>query len=132
MVAYLNGTAPAAALALEGTVGRVNDRGFTLAGREGWLNWSKFSVAPVLPDAGDRVLVGLDKAGYVREVTILASTALVSEHADKTPSGEPGRETQIRRMAVLNTAVAALATRGAVDDNTLLTLAARLEAWVLR
>ena len=130
-----NGTAHTA-LALEGTVGRVNDHGFTLAGRDGWLNFSKFAGELTLPDAGDHVLATLDKGGFVRACTVLSSTAAASQ--DAPTRAEPGttgpvdRETRITRSACLNTAVAVLVSHGAVDPELLLSLAERLEAWVVR
>jgi hypothetical protein len=59
---------------VDGTVGRTNASGFTLKGRDGWLNRSKYAdPAPVIPNEGAAVRVGVDKAGYVCSVELVPS-----------------------------------------------------------
>lgn len=132
----MNGTAHSAA-SLDGTVERSNERGFTLAGRDGWLNFSKFAAAPTLPEPGDHVLVTCDRAGFVREVTVLSSTAAESRptvQSSDSSSAEPaGKDRQIVRMNALGHAVA-LCTAGGIGANVsdVLDVAAVLERWVTR
>ncbi len=118
---------------VEGVVGRCNERGFTLRGREGWLNVSRYAnPAPPIPGEGATVRVGIDSSGYVRTVELLAP-APAEESAGATPAAGPGRETSVTRMACLNTATAILSSGGrAADLEEVLALAERLERWVLR
>jgi hypothetical protein len=119
---------------LEGLVSRTNGHGFQVAGREGWLNFSKFATpAPEMPPEGARVRVGLDKGGFVREVAVVeparraetpGSAAVLAELVD--------RDRRILRQAVLNSAITVLATNGSVDADEALELAAKFERWVLR
>jgi hypothetical protein len=61
---------------IEGVVSRTNDHGFQLAGRDDWMNLSKFAQpTPLLPRKGMRVEVGLDQSGYVRTVSSVRSSA---------------------------------------------------------
>jgi hypothetical protein len=128
---------------IEGVVERVHGNGFRLAGREGFLNLSKFAIpAPAMPTEGQRVAVGIDKGGFVREVIVARDLAGGQDlpPADARVIGTDGttpadRETRITRMACLNTATAILTTRnarGGVDVAEVLSVAAELERWVLR
>jgi hypothetical protein len=64
---------------IEGIVSKTNGNGFRLVGREGWLNFSKFAIpAPAMPAEGQRVAVGIDKSGFVREVEIAGDSAGMS------------------------------------------------------
>jgi hypothetical protein len=116
---------------IEGVVGKCNERGFTLRGREGWLNVSRYAnPAPTVPAEGSRVRVGMDASGFVRTVEVLA--APVAQETAPVPTG-PARETAVTRMACLNTATAILSSGGReanVDD--VLEMAERLERWVTR
>jgi hypothetical protein len=119
-----------------GVVACSNPKGFQLAGRDGWLNISKFAGGVEVPAKGARIVAGLDRAGFVREVEI-TSTRVETPAATVSPMGEltPGpidRETSIRRQAVLNTAVNILSTTGAVELGDVLATAELLEQWVLR
>jgi hypothetical protein len=118
------------------------------------LNISKYAKpAPLLPREGMRVEVGLDPAGYVRAVHLVApqqedsppgeapgaSELLYLNNEALTPAAErrtaqvPDRDTRIMRQAVLNTATAILGSGGRdISVADVLTLAARLEAWVSR
>jgi len=133
---------------IRGTVERANGSGFMLIGRAGWLNLSKYAEpAPLMPDVGQVVAVGLDKAGFVRAV------AVEGEQDDlpfDAPLPEPPREAQADallaqrgdvarldrtalRLGVLRTATTILASGGqATDINAVLALAERLEAWATR
>jgi hypothetical protein len=117
---------------VSGTVGRVNQSGFTLAGREGWLNVSKYaSPAPSVPREGTQVRVGLDKSGFVRTVEIVPSSDGAESAA---PTSVIDRDIRIMRQAVINSAIAILSSGGrAVEDpNAVLEVAEQLEAWVTR
>jgi len=123
---------------LEGLVTQVNGNGFKVEGRADWLNLSRFAdPPPTLPDKADRVRVGLDKAGFVRVIAVLNATE-TRQNANlgaRAPESieTPDKDTQIRRMACLNTAVALLSSGGqAVDAGELLDVAGLLEAWVNR
>jgi hypothetical protein len=117
---------------VEGSVGRSHDRGFTLSGRDGWLNISRYAEPPPpVPAEGSRVRVGLDKGGFVRSVEVLEAPAPLVR--------EPGvaygldRDTRIMRQAVLNTATAILSSGGQVTNAAdVVALAEELEAWVNR
>lgn len=54
-----------------GVVVAANDRGFQLAGRESWCNWSKWAPEPKLfPSPGDHIVASLDRDGFVRRVVL--------------------------------------------------------------
>lgn len=115
---------------VEGIVARTNERGFTLRGREGWLNLSRYaSPAPVVPPEGTTVRVGLDASGFVRSIEALAAPQ--EQAASTTPAG--GREQAVTRLACLNTATAILSSGGReADPDDVMALAERLERWVQR
>ena len=117
-----------------GVVTCSNAKGFQLEGRDGWLNISKFAAGVAAPERGDRVRVGLDKAGFVRTVE---SVSPIGEYEGKesiTTGTRPDREVCITRLACLNTATAILSSGGRAigDVATVLETAARLEQWVCR
>lgn len=115
---------------IDGSVARSNDKGFLLAGREGWLNRSKYAdPAPLTPTEGQQVRVGLDRAGFVRTVEVLGDAPARTGE----PAGSPDCDTRIAREAVLNTAVALLGSGGrSVTLADVLSVAAQLEGWVTR
>jgi len=79
-------------------VTRTNGNGFQVEGRDGWLNLSKFaSVA--LPAVGQRVRIGLDKSGYVREIA--PDTAPAAPESMSAPGSAPDtlRRSPNRRLA---------------------------------
>ena len=85
----VNGTANGTgAETLSGAVVAVNDHGLRLEGRDGWLNYSKWAEDLVPPARGARVVVTLDKAGFVRTLAPAAAT-------DPHHSPTAGRETAI-------------------------------------
>lgn len=118
-----------------GIVEAANPRGFLLAGRDGWLNISRYAEPPPpIPAEGARVRVGLDKAGFVRTIEVEAEpepsfAAAVRE----SPPPYGLRDTRIMRQAVLNTATAILSSGGhTADPGDVIALAEQLEAWVTR
>jgi hypothetical protein len=142
---------------IEGTVERVGSYGFTLEGREGWVSVSRYAdPRPALPHTGQRVRVGLDKAGFARCVEIVNTGTIAGQHpaslvdagayravaaAQQPPAVTPeppasspvDRDSRIMRQAVLHTAVNVLASGGqVVEPSAALELAADFERWVLR
>ena len=127
-----------------GVVSCTNGNGFRIAGREAWVNISKFtSVA--MPEVGQRVRIGLDKAGYARAVSVdVAQSApqaqqdacqwrVLAEVAADYPTATVDRDMRIMRQAVLNTATAILSSAGrAVETDAVLFHAETLEQWVCR
>jgi hypothetical protein len=84
---------------VEGVVSRVNERGVQLRVRDGWLNVSKFAQGVTLPDAGARVRLTLDAAGFIRGIDAIRSP----DHPAVVSTGEAvDRETRITRSACLN------------------------------
>jgi len=117
-----------------GVVEAANPRGFLLAGREGWLNISRYAEPPPpIPAEGARVRVGLDKAGFVRAIEVEAEPEPSLAAVHESPAHYGLRDTRIMRQAVLNTATAILSSGGrAADPEDVLELASQLEAWVTR
>ncbi len=110
---------------LSGLVAAVNDKGLRLEGRDGWLNYSKWAEDLVPPARGARVVVTLDKAGFVRTLAPAAAT-------DAHHGPVAGRETAIIRQTCLKAAAAFCAARPELKSADLLALAERMEAWVTR
>ncbi len=110
---------------LSGLVAAVNDKGLRLEGRDGWLNYSKWAEDLVPPARGARVVVTLDKAGFVR-------TLAPAEATDPHHSPTAGRETAITRLAVLKAAAAFAASRPELKSSDVLAIAERWEHWVRR
>jgi len=109
---------------IEGVVSRANGKGFTLAGRDGWLNLSRYAdPVPAVPAEGARVRVGLDKAGFVRVIEPAGAGAEEAPGAQPLAASLGDKDTRITRLAALNTATAILSSGPR---------AARLEAWVMR
>ena len=117
---------------VEGTVGRYNERGFTLRERDGWLNISRYATpAPPIPNEGARVRAGIDGSGFVRTVEVLEPPPAASR-PDGMPVA-PAREVAVTRMACLNTATAILSSGGRrTEPADVVSLAEELERWVLR
>src|SRR5579859_3796811 len=123
---------------ISGVVEAANPRGFLLAGREGWLNLSRYAdPTPEIPGEGALVRVGLDKAGFVRTIEVEAAperpaTAVADASSGYNPASGV-RDQRIMRQAVLNTATAILSSGGReADADDVLALAERLESWVTR
>ncbi len=123
---------------ISGVVEAANPRGFLLAGRDGWLNISRYAdPVPEIPAEGALVRVGLDKAGFVRTIDVEAeaerSMLNVTESGAPYAASSSLRDMRIMRQAVLNTATAILASGGReADAEAVLALAERLESWVTR
>ena len=124
---------------VRGMVEAANPRGFLLAGRDGWLNISRYAdPAPEIPAEGSLVRVGLDKAGFVRSIEVEAEAerpaiTAVAEQAGGYGQSFGVRDQRIMRQAVLNTATAILSSGGrAAEPDEVVALAERLESWVTR
>lgn len=123
---------------LRGVVEAANPRGFLLAGRDGWLNISRYAdPAPEIPAEGSLVRVGLDKAGFVRSIEVEAEAERPAVAVQETAGGYGQtfgvRDQRIMRQAVLNTATAILSSGGReAEPDEVVALAERLESWVTR
>jgi hypothetical protein len=120
-----------------GRVVRASRNGFQLAGREGWLNVSRYAEDVAPPAVGAEVTVELDSRGFVRSVAPagpFTATAAAPASNGHAPPAEVDRETAITRMAALNTATAILGGGPGypVEPAEAVALAARLAAWVRR
>jgi len=118
---------------VSGAVIRVNDHGFLIAGREGWLNLSRFATpTPALPAVGQLVSAALDKSGFVRNLAVL-DAATPQPASAPAPGAPPSKDVQIARMNALAHAVAILTTHGdAVRYDDVIVVAEALEAWITR
>jgi hypothetical protein len=124
---------------ISGVVEAANPRGLLLAGRDGWLNISRYAdPVPPIPPEGSLVRLGLDKAGFIRTIEVEAegerpALAAVSETAGGYGQTFGVRDQRIMRQAVLNTATAILSSGGReADPDDVIALAERLESWVTR
>ena len=54
-----------------GVVQSANEHGVHLAGEDDWRNFSKWAQGVTLPARGQHVRLGLDGAGFVRELQVL-------------------------------------------------------------
>jgi hypothetical protein len=116
---------------LSGVVASANDRGVKLEGDdgEGWRNFSKYGEPITPPRRGQRVSLGLDASGFVRELQVLDAAAAPSSAAPTL------RETTITRLACLKAAATfcggkALNTEVSTQD--VLKIAEAFERWVLK
>jgi len=131
---------------VNGIVTTANPNGFKLADRDGWLNFSKYADTPLTPpEVGQRVQVGLDKGGFVRQVVMSSEpieAALPIRQQPPAPEGGqpadaglPGREVLIVRQSSLKAAVelhGSVAYDGPRGVDALLELAEQFETWVTR
>jgi len=126
---------------LQGVICAANDRGLKLQGETEWRNLSKWAQVAAIPPIGAAVVLGLDRSGYIREITMAEMSAKVSNGAapshspmeESAPACRPDKDVAIARMNALGHAVALLTVRcGAPDVDDVLALAERLERWVLR
>ena len=61
---------------VEGTVASANRRGIKLTGQDDYFNFSRYADPPIAaPRRGQRIGIGLDADGYVRELQILANAS---------------------------------------------------------
>jgi hypothetical protein len=116
---------------ITGIVERVNERGFTLRERTGWLNVSQYAQIEA-PKRGQYVRVRLDGSGFVRAVEPVATTN-GHKAAQSAPSRRPDRDVIVTRLAVLNTATAILSSAyRETNGPEVMELAADLEQWATR
>jgi hypothetical protein len=127
------------------TAQQVNGNGFKTTDGD-WLNLSKFAKpADVsMPHVGDRVVVSLDRSGFVRKVEPAAAPAKPAEPVQAAPAPatpppsapsivQDDRGVVVTRLSNLNTATAILSSGGRVaNPDEVLALAARLEVWATR
>ena len=132
-----------------GIVAAVTATGLKLDEMDEWLTFSKFSKI-THPSEGDRVIVAYDDRRFIHRIqqttpepaadaTFRARLAVQPVAQPEQPEPAlvgpfpPSKDRTITRLAVLNTATAILASGGhAADPDTVIALAARLEAWATR
>jgi hypothetical protein len=113
---------------VDGVVATANARGVKLVGEDDYRNFSKWVAEPIGPPRrGARVHLGLDAAGFVRELQVLdepAGAGQLSADRDRT----------ITRLAVLTAAATFLGLMGQAREEGksehVLVLADRWLAWV--
>jgi hypothetical protein len=115
---------------VEGSVAAANERGIKLAGEAAYRNFSKYADPPIAPPRrGDRVRVGLDADGFVRQLQVLDDAA-----ASGAPAADPVRDRASTRLAVLQAAANSLGlmsqAREEVRSDHVLLLADKWLAWV--
>jgi hypothetical protein len=130
-----------------GVIASVNDKGVKLQGEADWRNFSKWADIATLPERGERVVLALDKSGYIRSVERIAG-ATVPEHNGR-PNLQPVTRADAQRPAGLAltdrdlTAIrqaavtAAIAVLGAgpgfqAPVDAVLETAAMIEQWIIR
>jgi hypothetical protein len=112
---------------VDGIVQSFNDRGIHLSGESAWRNYSKFASALPTPAQGQRVRLGLDASGFVRELQVLdEASAALPNSAD--------RDREIRRLACLKAAASFAAGKAVagveVSSSDVLKIAEAFERWV--
>jgi len=115
-----------------GRVVSVNPKGIKLEGHSEWLNFSKFAVGIVAPERGDTVSVTVDKAGFVRSVTLLEGPLPVAGGSDAARPTATTKDLTITRLAVLKAAAEFGASRKDLKSGEVLKIAESWERWVLR
>jgi hypothetical protein len=115
---------------VEGTVASANGRGVKLTGQDDYFNFSRYADPPIAaPRRRQRIRIGLDADGYIRELQIVSSTSSRDAPADE-------RDRVIARLAVLKAAANFLGlmsqTREEVKSGHVLLLAEKWLAWVER
>jgi len=115
-----------------GRVAAVNPKGLKLDGHESWMNFSKFAVGIVAPERGDTVSVTVDKAGFVRSVTLLDGPLPVAGGSDVARPTPTEKDRTITRLAVLKAAAEFAAARPQVKSGEVLLIAESWERWILR
>ncbi|HEY5420127.1 MAG TPA: hypothetical protein VIL10_05285 [Marmoricola sp.] len=114
-----------------GRVASVNPKGLKLEGHDTWANYSKFAVGIVAPERGDTVTVTVDKAGFVRSVTLLDGPPPVAGGSD-VPAAPSVKDRTITRLAVLKAAAEFAAARPQLKSGDVLAIAESWERWALR
>ena len=115
---------------VDGIVQSFNDRGIHLSGESAWRNYSKFASALPTPAQGQRVRLGLDASGFVRELQVLDGPG----HGT-APAGDIEHDRQTRRMSALRSAAAFCAGRSVSSDvssSDVLKIAEAFERWLER
>jgi hypothetical protein len=70
---------------VEGLVQSVNDRGIHLVGEDAWRNISRYAGTLATPAPGQRVRLGLDGSGFVRELLVVGEPAPAAIGTPSTP-----------------------------------------------
>jgi hypothetical protein len=115
---------------IDGIVQGANERGVHLQGEDDWRTFSKWAIKPEgAPARGQRVRLGLDGSGFVRELQVLDDTG-----AAVAPAPAAAQDRTTVRLRVLEIAAATVGqfaqAREEVRTEHILPLADRLLAWV--
>jgi hypothetical protein len=113
---------------LDGTVQAVNGNGIVLAGRQGWLNVSKFAPDTVMPAAGTDVRLGLDRGNYIREITLLGVPSAFEQAAPST--SHYSEDDASMRLHCLKAAVDYFGPASGATFEELTSFAEQLVSWV--
>jgi hypothetical protein len=115
---------------VDGQVAAANERGVHLDGESAWRNYSKFASALPTPAQGQHVRLGLDAAGFVRELQVLDASPGATTAA---PCVLDDLSIRLRVLEIAATTVGQFAqTHEAASTDHILPLAERLLAWVTR
>lgn len=126
-----------------GTVQSINDKGVRLAGRDSWLNFSRYAKPGDIDIAsvGDTVELRIDGSGFVRGMTWMAASQRPeppSRDPDPEPpafppaptSPAPSKDVLIVRQTALKCAAEFAASRPGMKCTDVLTVAQAWAAWV--
>ena len=115
---------------IDGIVQGANERGVHLVGEQDWRNFSKWAQAITPPIRGQRVRLGLDASGFVRELQVLDASPGATTAA---PCVLDDLSIRLRVLEIAATTVGQFAqTHEAASTDHILPLAERLLAWVTR
>jgi hypothetical protein len=121
---------PTSLAPVAGTVEAVNPKGIKIAGA--WHNFSRFAEDLVIPERGQDVTLTVDKAGFVRTVTVTDGADVGAAIRNASPPASADRDRTITRLAVLKAAAEFGAARPGLKSGEVLRIAESWERWVLR
>ena len=110
---------------LDGVVQSFNERGVHLVGEDTWRNFSRYAGTLPTPAQGQRVRLGLDGSGFVRELQVLdgPSAAAAAEPASTS--------LRVAALQAAATFAAGKALNHDVSSADVLKVAESFERWLL-